>query len=274
MLDNDTQDKICALVRTQPRTIQEIAHAIDRNWRTADAYVTRIERESGLIATRTFRGGTKGALKIAYWRPTPDAGTSVQQHMLERIAHGRRKEDFSPFDIYQFVEPSQRAAYMEMTEFSKHPDIKFDKLLLSASRQVIFFSGNLSWMELGPNARKAFEELARRRVSLKVLTRVDITSEKNVREMLALNKRFGTDIVEIRHCEQPLRAIIVDDAFISMKEVLSPLAHRELRKKHFMFFIIREHSWVVWLQQVFWHLWQQSIDAQTRTEALATLKRL
>ena len=67
MLDTKTIKKINDFVYTKPRTIQEIAHLIRKNWRTANNYVDKIAKESGAISVRTFRGGTRGALKIVYW---------------------------------------------------------------------------------------------------------------------------------------------------------------------------------------------------------------
>jgi hypothetical protein len=275
MLEKQIVNKVLDFIRVKPRTIQEVSIHIEKNWRTAERYTETITQETGLIATRTFREGTRGALKIVYWNAIDLAKSSAyQERLFERIVQGTRKEDFSPFDIYQFVPDSRRAAYLEKTEFSKHEDIKFDKLIAKAQHQVLFFSGNLSWMELGPNMEHTLEQLAKRGVSVKVLTKVDITSQDNTQAMLHLNQRFGRDIVEIRHCEQPLRAIVVDDEFISIKEVLTPELNRELKEKHFVFYLIHDPEWITWLQRVFWHLWGQSVDARKRLDTLLTLKKI
>jgi len=275
VLEKTIELKILDFVRQRPRTVQEIAALIEKNWRTAERYVERIATETGLIATRTFREGTRGALKIVFWNALDSSkGSAYQERLLAEILHAKRKEEFSPLDVYQFVPENKREAYLEKTEFSKHPAIRFDKLILEARHQVLFLSGNLSWMELGASMDKAMLELGKRGVDVKVLTRVDITSEKNTKAMLAINQRIGKDIVQIRHCEQPLRAIIIDDLFVSMKEVLSPLQHRELKEKKYIFYIIKDPDWISWMQKVFWHLWERSIDAETRLSTLKTLKTL
>lgn len=275
MLDKRTTNAILDVVRVRPRTVQEIAVTIDKNWRTAERYVERIATETGFIATRTFREGTRGALKVVYWNSLDRAkGSAYQERLLQRITLATRKEDFSPFDIYQFVPAEQREAYVEKTEFPRHPQINYDKLLLTAQHQVMFFSGNLSWMEFGPERMKTLEKIARRHISIKILTRVDMTSRKNAEAALAINQRVGWDAVEIRHCEQPLRLAIVDDGLATIKEVLSPTKDREVKEKTFLFYIIRDNEWVLWLQKVFWHLWEQSIDARTRLDTLSTLKKL
>ncbi len=264
MLDKDTKEKIIEAVRIKPRTVHELSKIVEKNWRTADRYINTIATETGLIASRTFREGSRGALKVVYWNALDTTKGSVyQERLLQKIISGRKKEDFSPFDIYQFLEE---------TEFSVQPKIKSDKLILGAEKQILFFSGNLSWMELGPNMHNVLEECAKKKIKIKVLTRVDITSQKNTEKMLALNARFGSDIVEVRHCEQPLRAMIIDDSLATIKEVLSHEFVREIKKKMFLFYLIKDPEWITWLQKVFYHLWTQSIDAKERMDALKSVQ--
>ena len=277
MLDRVTIIKITDAVRARPRTIQELAVLIDKNWRTADRYVGQITSQTGQIATRTFRGGTRGALKIVYWNALEGArGSAYQEQLLAKITAGRRKEDFSPFDIYQFVPENRRKAFLQQTEVSTHPEIRYDTLLKNAQHQLLFFSGNMSWIEIGPNMIRILEQLAKKRVRIKVLTRVDITSRKNTEATLAINQRVGWDAVEVRHAEHPLRAIIVDDTLASIKEVLSPQQYRasELKKKTFIFYRISDPEWINWLQKVFWHIFSQSVDASTRLAALDSVSEL
>jgi len=274
-VQKEIKDSILRLIQQKPRTIQEIAETIGKNWRTADRYVEIIAQETGFIATRIFREGSRGALKVVYWNALEGIkGSAYQERLLQKILQGKRKEDFSPLDIYQFVDAGNRKAFLESTEFSQQQQIRFDYLLTQAQQQVLFFSGNLSWVELGPNMQKILEELVKRKVKIKVLTRVDITSQKNTEEMLSLNQRVGWDAVEIRHCEQPLRAIVVDDRFASIKEVMNPLYCRELKEKTFLFYLIQEQEWVSWIQKVFWQLWGQSIDAGERLKALESVNKL
>ncbi|MEK6845578.1 MAG: hypothetical protein AABY26_02370, partial [Nanoarchaeota archaeon] len=66
MLDSAITKKIEEVVYAKPRSIQEIAQLLNKNWRTADRYIEEIEKNFGTISTRTFRGGTRGALKIVF----------------------------------------------------------------------------------------------------------------------------------------------------------------------------------------------------------------
>lgn len=64
MLDARARKRISDFVYQKPRTVQEIAQFLRVNWRTADRYVEKIAWEEGTLATRTFREGTRGALKV------------------------------------------------------------------------------------------------------------------------------------------------------------------------------------------------------------------
>ena len=269
MLDKDLQRRILDHVQKRPCTVQEIAALTGRNWRTAERYVAQLERETGLIATRTFREGTRGALKVVYWNALEAAkGSAYQERLLRRVLNGSRKEEFSPFDIYQFIGAGKREALQTTEEFGKGKDDP----LATAQRQVLFLSGNLSWTAAKGNVA-AVELLARRRVSMKVLTRIDITSQANVERLLAINQRTGWDAIQVRHCAQPLRGIVVDDTIASLKEVFSPSAVREAKRKTFLFYRISDEEWIGWLQKAFWHLWDGSVDAATRLEALASVRK-
>lgn len=272
MLGKEEKGKIIDFVRQKPRTVNEIAALLDKNWRTADRYVETIAVESGLISTRTFREGTRGALKIVYWNALDRAkGSAYQERLFQNIVNSKAKEDFSPFDIYQFVPPDKRKAYLQNKEFSEHSELKYDDVLLSAKKQILFFSGNLSWAKLGPNMKKTLEKLARDKIDMKILTRIDVTSQKIAEEIMQINQRVGRDSIQLRHCEQPLRITIIDDELASVKEVLTPRI-REVKKKTFLFYKITDHEWINWLQKIFWHLWGQSVEASARLEALKTIK--
>src|SRR5512142_3221974 len=104
MLSNEIIKKIEDFVYAKPRSVQEIALHINKNWRTADHYVSEIEKNYGTISSRVFRGGTRGALKIAYWSSVEKVSYSVFQKILEEgIMQAKKKDQFYPFDIFQHV---------------------------------------------------------------------------------------------------------------------------------------------------------------------------
>ncbi len=266
----ETERAILDFVRQAPRSINELAHRLGRNWRTADTYVERAARETGLVATKVFRGGTRGALKIVYWNALDERTASASQAaLLQRILSSRRKEEFSALDIYQFVPDKRREVRVVKREALASPS----SLLRKTSQQFLSLSGNLSWLNLYPDAWRELEQMAGRRVSIKILTRIDLTSQQKTEQLLAINQRVGWDAIAIRHAEQPLRAMILDDHLASLKEVLSPdtSAYKELKEELFLFYRISDEEWVRWLQQVFWKIWESSVSAATRLEALANL---
>ena len=94
VLDISTAEKIKGFVRLKPRTVQEIAQAISRNWRTANSYVEKIASESGDIAYRVLRKGTPGAVKIVYWNSLEQFHHSqAQERLFKQIETGKGKND-------------------------------------------------------------------------------------------------------------------------------------------------------------------------------------
>ncbi len=83
-------------------------------------------------------------------------------------------------------------------------------------------------------------------------------------------------MVEIRHCEQPLRCFVVDNKIARLKEVKEPAEYRkeELKKKTFIFYNIYDEEWIEWLQKVFWNLFSTSIDAEKRIKDLESIQKL
>ncbi len=278
-LDSATEKKILEFVYKKPCTISEIALLIRKNWRTADSYVDTIARQSGTLAVRTFRKGTRGALKIVYWNNLEKIHSSeAQERLFEQIRAGRTKNDFSPFNIYQFVDSRKRTAFVEQ-QSEEATTVKQDLsgILRSAKNQILIFSGNLSWSNLKQgkeNIIDVFENIAKRGVSIKILSKVDITSYKNVVKMLEINHRLGKDVVEIRQCEQPLRAFIIDDSMARFKEILNAedYGREELDKRTYAFYEITDKEWIEWLTKIFWNLFRTSIPANKTIKDLKSIK--
>lgn len=274
MLEKNLQNKIIDLIRTKPLTVQEIAQTIDKNWRTADRYVQTIIEETGLISQRTFREGTRGALKIVYWNALEHSkGSAYQEQLLNTITTTKHKEDFSPLDIFQFAQKHQRNAFIEKREVPVNKSIRYSTLLSKANSQILFFSGDLSWTEIEDTIKNTIDKVATKKITFKILARIDTLSEQRVQNLIHLNQIVGFDAIEIRHCQQPLRGIIIDEQIILLKEVLSPLFHRELKEKEYIFYRITDLEWVTWLKKVFFHLFNQSINAQDRLNVLKTIQK-
>ncbi|MBU1135835.1 MAG: hypothetical protein KKG13_04960, partial [Nanoarchaeota archaeon] len=224
MLDSKITKKINDFIYLKPRTVQEVANLISKNWRTADRYVDSISKEKGNISVRTFRGGTRGALKIVYWNNIEKIHSSEFQEKLLKKIERSKKMDFSPFDIYQYVDDAKRNAKMINVKNEKVKDVLKD-YLESAQKQVLSFSGNLSWINLDEGGKKItdlLEEMAENNVSIKILTRVTIDSMKNIKKVLEINEKLGKNLIEIRHREHPLRGFIIDDNKARFREMKDP----------------------------------------------------
>ncbi len=275
MLDPATINKIEEFVYAKPRSVQEVADFIGKNWRTADRYIEEIEKNFGTVSTRVFRGGTRGALKIIYWSSVEKVSSSIFQEKLEKdIVSCKRKENFFAFDIFQYVPMKNKKSFV----FSKEEDnIKdFSDILLSAKRQVLIFSGNLSFINIKDKNKDmydVFDELVQNKINVKILCRVDLAGMENIERILSLNLRYGIDMIEIRHDAHPIRGVVVDGKFVRLKEVKEPTGKiKELNKTKFIFYNISDKSWAEWLAKIFWKKFSNSINANKRLDDLKLLR--
>ena len=211
MLTAETIKKIEDAVYSKPRSVQEIAQLIKKNWRTADRYIEQIEKEFGTIATRTFREGTRGSLKIVYWAAVEKISHSIiQQKLEETIMQAKKKEEFSAFDIYQYIADTQKEVSLEEGKEEGEKNVEeLVKYLRQAKKQVFIFSGNLSLVNLKKKDADLFaclEQLVKQKISIKIIARVDIAGKENVEKMLSLNFKYGKEMVEI-HYRSTLKSI-------------------------------------------------------------------
>ena len=278
MIESQLIRKIEEFIYAKPRSIQEVSFHIGKSWRTADRYVEHICKEFGTIATRTFRGGSRGALKIVYWASMEKVSGSVFQEMLEtHIISSKKKEDFSAFDIFQHVPDSNKRVWVEEEKSEELTDLKsLADLLSKANRQLLVLSGNLSFINLKNkevDLFKIIDKLVSRGVSIKVVCRVDIAGDENIEHMLSLNFKHGKELIEIRHREHPVRGFIVDNSVMRLKEIKEPTGKtHELKKKLFIFYIIKDKEWIDWLSRIFWKMFSSSIDAKRRIVEIRKLK--
>jgi len=275
MLDSLTIKKIEDFVYKKPRSIQEIASHIEKNWRTADRYIREIGENYGTIESRVFREGTRGALKIVYWASIEKISYSVFQEQLEKqILNGKTKYDFYPFDIFQHVSSNNKHAWIRKGESEvKLGRIKeFEEILLTAKKEIIFFSGNLSFINFkddNTDIFKTLEKLVKNNIKIKIICRVDIVGKENIEKMLSLNFKHGKELIEIRHREQPLRVTIIDNNLISLKEIREPTGRKnELNEKTFIFYTIKDREWIEWLSKIFRKMFSSSINANKRLEEM------
>jgi hypothetical protein len=261
---------------------------IQKNWRTADSYVDKIIKEQGNLSVRTFREGSRGALKIVYWNNVEKIHSNdFQERLFKKIEIAKDKKDFSPFDIYQYVDPSKRRAFLEQqSEYTITAKQDLVGTMRKSQKQLLIFSGNLSWVNAVQDKKKIidiFEELAVRNVSIKVLCQVNLESIQNIQKLLELNHKLRKNIIEIRHCEQPFRAFVVDDTFMRFKESRT-LDSRNIENSHirdgqkniqtYIFYEISDEEWIEWIQKVFWNLFRTSIAAENRIKDIESIEKI
>ena len=279
VLTAEIQKSITDFVYKKPRTVQEIAHLISKNWRTANSYVDKINQEQGTLSSRTFREGTRGALKIVYWNNLEKiSSTEFQERLFKKIEAGKGKSDFSPFDIYQYVEANKRRAFLEEQE-DEAKTVKQDVAadVRSAEQQILIFSSNFSWANIVQNNVKlmeVFEDAAKRNISIKILAKVDITSTNNISKILSLNHKLGKEAIEVRHCEQPLRAFVIDSKIARFKEIKESGKGKTSKKKQYIFYEIYDEEWIEWIKKVFWNFFRTSISAERRLEDIKSIQKI
>ncbi len=273
MLTNELIKQINDFVYAKPRSVQEISELLNLNWRTADAYVERIAKEQGTIGMRTFRGGTRGALKIVFWNNLEKIHSHVaQEKLFQSIVQSRHKTDFSPFDIYQYVEENKRDAQVA----DSTQDVS--SVLQTAQEQILFFSGNLSWIGVGGtnNLLHLLEELAQHKVALKILTRIELPGIETIMDVEAINHRLGREAIEIRHAQQPLRGVVIDTKLAQFKEIKNPADFKkgELAQELHLFYSLHDEEWIEWTKKVFWYFFRTAILYQKRIADLRSVQKL
>lgn len=280
MLDKEIIRKVNDFVYQKPRTMQEIAQFIGKSWVTTDRYIEKMVKEEGTIAVRTFRGGTRGALKIVFWNINPAQKSSFQERLQKQIEAGRQKKDFSPSEIYQYVDDKKKQAWMlTQKQFNEKQNFEdYKNLLMQAESQVLIFSGNLTFCNLKQGDKTisdTIEFLAEKGINFKILTRVELPGIETIKNIFALNNKIGREAIEIRHTFQPLRAIVIDTKLANLKEVKDPkdFPEEELKEPINIIYRIYEEEWVEWLQKAFWNIFRSSISAQKRIDDLKTIKR-
>jgi hypothetical protein len=267
MLDNKTIQEIEKLVSIEPRSINEIAIHLKKNWRTIDRYLKQIEEETGLIKTKTFRGGTRGALKVAFLNsPEKISSTKFQEVLEKQILSLKNKADFSAFEIYEHVPDNKKHVVVE-DEASKNIK-ELVEILKSTKKELRLFSGNLSWINLsyeGISLFEVLEELVKKDIRIKVLCRVDVGGIENITKALSLNYKYGKELLEVRHKKHSVRAFIIDDKILRIKEEKEPTGKvKELSKKKYIFYTIKDKDWIEWLSKIFNKMFNTSVGSEKR----------
>jgi len=148
--------------------------------------------------------------------------------------------------------------------------------LSKAKKQLLIFSGNMSFINMynkKTTMLKLLDSLVAKGVTIKILCRVDLVGKNNIEKVLELNFKYGKELVEVRHQEQPLRAFIVDNDMIRIRDIKEPTGKiNELKQKVTIYYEIRDKDWCSWLSKIFWKMYSNSIGADKRISELNKLK--
>ena len=204
----------------------------------------------------------------------------LQGRLWKNIHRGVRKRDFSPFDIYQFVDKDKKEAFLEeQDDEAKTLSQDVAGLLFSAHKQVLIFAGNFTWSNLKQgdiNILKVIKDLAMKGVKIKILGGIHLPAIKNIEKVLELNKDLPVGKrIEIRHAFQPLRAIIIDDKIVRIKEIKNPSDYESKKKKKtFIFYSIYDKIWIAWMEKLFWDYFDSGDYAKARIEELKLIQKV
>ena len=191
---------------------------------------------------------------------------------------GKTKYDFSGFDIFQYIPDKNKKAWVKQggDEIKIGRLNEFEDILLQAEKQILFFSGNLSFINFNDGKTDVFkilEKLVKRGISIKVISRVDLPALENIKRLLSLNFKYGKELIEIHHREQPLRATIIDNKLCNIKEIKEPTGReKELNKKTFIFYTFTDKDWIEWMSRIFWNMFSSSINVNKRLEEMKKIK--
>jgi hypothetical protein len=177
-------------------------------------------------------------------------------------------------EIFQFID-NKKSEYEHYSKRYMLEDKRFIEVMGSAKKTLFIFSGNLSLLGVyyrDMNVAKLIEELARKKVFIKILTRVNFSSISNINKIKHLIVKYPEHI-ELRHRYQPLRGFMVDGKIARFKndENVSDYKEGELSKNTRIFFEIYDKKWLLWLEKVFWSMFNSSISYKSRINEINAL---
>jgi hypothetical protein len=271
-LTEKIKKQIIEAVKKEPLSIQEISRIINKSWITTEKYVIDIAKTTGLIKIKIFRKNSKGSLKLAFYNYGL-SNNNLKDKLFNKIVIGRDKEDFDFLDIFQFIPNNKKSTFTEVYKNkSGYYKAYISTALERAQESFLYFSGNLSFLSIQENNKPIsyfIEKALERGVIIKIITRVNISSLKNIEKIESLFLKYGNNL-EIRHNYQPLRGFIVDNDYARFKneEVVARYKEGELDKNIRIFFEIFDEDWIIWLREVFWQIFNSGSDYNLRRAEL------
>ncbi|OYT42186.1 MAG: hypothetical protein B6U78_01900 [Candidatus Aenigmarchaeota archaeon ex4484_224] len=282
MLTKEIEEKIIDFIKEEPKSIYEIARLIGKSWRTTDKYVNYLTEKYEEIKIKVFRKGSRGALKVVFWKSILPFSSEIKEWLYRKIENGREKVDFSPFEIFQFANTNKKIAFIHKGKFimGRETPKSFKRvisLLDKAENEVLSFSGNFSWINLSYKNLSLYEkvkELVERGVKIFAIGRIDVDGRKNIEKLLNINFETKTNLIKVKHIYQPLRGFIIDNKVARFREIKDPKKYMkdELKQKILIFYEIYDKEWIDFLRKTFWRLFRVGVDARKRIEEIEKMK--
>ncbi len=254
MLNEELYNSIISFVKEEPKTIQEISHFINKSWVTTEKYVKEIINQTNSLGIKHFRKGTKAALKVVYYKLF-ESEDNLKKSLQNTILTSKFKYDFDFFEIFQFADDNKKKLCL------KKPSISLEKLFSSAEREILIFSGNLSF--LNKKLLLLFEKLLEKKVHIKIISRIEYADIKYIKKIDFLLKKYPN--IEVKHSRQPLRGYIIDERKALFKTAFNPiLEQNNSEKTPLVYYYLEDLKWISFLKNVFFIMWRSSIDYEFR----------
>jgi hypothetical protein len=278
VLTIDLKRRLLEKISRSPCSIQELAFEFEKNWRTIDNYIGKLVDE-GLVCIKEFKKGSRVAFKIVFIQPEINFQISdIQKQILKKIESGQRSQNFSPLNIIQHIDENEFKAYFKSTQnLSDSTNFELANFLKQATQNILMFSGDLSWVNLKIKTGSlldTIEDLARRKISIKIIARVDKNTQKIVDKLLNINYKLGYEMIEIHHEEHPLRCFVIDGKIARLKEPSFSSEKGNLKKIGTYFYMVFNESWINWFERLFWSMFRTSIPASKRIKVLDKIEEL
>jgi len=265
-MDQKIAKSIIKFISTEPRAVSEVAQHISKSWKTADKYLLELKKDHPEVQIKVFRKGSHGALKVAYLQSVMHkSNDEIKDKFFNAFLTGKVKDDFDVLDFFMQVKSEQKDIILEPYE-EENISTKQDliNLLRSCQETLYCFTGNLSWINMKEQDTpmlKILEELVNRGVKIKILSRIDAASLKNIYKLKSLDKKNNTNLIEVRHQRHPLRGFIVDDKTFRLKEEIRTGRYKkgEINQNLRLFYNIWDQKWVNWLTNVFYYSYNSSM---------------
>jgi len=176
-------------------------------------------------------------------------------------------------DLFQHVDEKSKKVYTEEFDTSIYSEKNLKSLFENAESQIYCFSGNLSFINVLEDDKRALEFIESlikdKKIKFKILTRVNLASISNFEKISNLIVKYPESL-EIKHCYQPLRGFIIDNKIARFKNLEETKTYKqgELNKNTTIYYEIYDKDWINWMQKVFWNLFKSSIDYRDRLKEL------